>query len=82
MQAVFDRDDGARRLPVPHCINCIFERKAWQRHAIGGVAERRQMRIGARRALIGDGARRIGGGLSGQLRDDRARGCGIVFHGC
>ena len=81
VQAVFDRDDRPFRLSVAHGIDRILECETGQRHAIGRIAKRRQMRIGPRRALIGNGAGRVGGGFFSQLRDNRARGGGIVFHG-
>ena len=53
---ILDRNDCAPRAPIGHRIERILERKARQRQAIGRGFQRGAVRIGARRALKGDGA--------------------------
>ena len=77
---VLDRDDRARGAAVLDRIERILEAEAGQRQAVGRIFERGPVRIGARRALEGDRARRIGGGGLGHLLDQREGGLGKAVH--
>ena len=80
VERIFDRDDRMRGATVLHRVERILECEARQRQPVGEGFLRRDMAIGAGRALKGDRALGIGGGCRGHGGDDRAGGGGEILH--
>ncbi len=77
VQTILDGDDRPVGAGVAHRVDRILEAEAGQRQRVARIVHRGEMRIGARRALEGERARRIGrGGAGHPRRRGAARGAG------